>query len=91
MTNLNKYNIYSAISSSEIKNNDEMEYALKLIEKLDTLANADNVKHFLDNELNVTNGRYNEKGCIITTKDNKEALVVNLSFKNENYVYYFNK
>ena len=87
----NKYSIYSVISSAGEKNEKNMQKVLELAEKFNKFKNPKNVKTFLENELNMINGHCNVNDCIITTKENKEIFLVDMSFGNENYKFYYNK
>lgn len=88
---LNEYQIYSVLSTNESKNNDDMDKILSIIEKFNELQSLTNAKQYLEKELNVKNGYANIAGCVINLNDNPDLFTVNISFKNENYKFYYNK
>lgn len=87
----NQYSIYSVISSAGVKNEQEICKALEIADKFNCFKNPNSVKIYLEKELNCENGKCNVNGCLITTKEDKELLLVNMTFGNENYRFYYHK
>ena len=88
---INQYSIYSVLSSNEDKNGQELKNVLSIIEKINTLKDYESINSYLINELHLTNGRCNLNGCFIETQSQPDKQIVNIKFKNENYIYYYKK
>ena len=91
---INSYNTYSILSSSEDKNTKEIEDILKKAEKMCDLTSVNSAKSFIKDNWNIEgciSSYFLAPDCFFNIRESNKNYVVNFVCKTENISYYFNK
>ena len=91
---INSYNTYSILSSSQEKNNKEIEDILKKAEKMCDLTSVNSAKSFIKDNWNIegcVKSYFLAPDCFLNIRESNKNYVVNFVCKTENISYYFNK
>lgn len=88
----NEYSYYSAISTSETKNLSKLNEVLEKLETLKSSSSSKDVEDYIEANFEIKNSHcYLSDDCVLEITENNDIYVLDLAYRNKNYVYCYKK